>query len=56
MDGGESPAWMHAGVRALAEILPNATHRTLEGQTDAADPKVLAAAMEDFLARARVGS
>jgi pimeloyl-ACP methyl ester carboxylesterase len=56
MDGGESPAWMHTGVRALAEILPNATHWTLEGQTHAADPKVLAAAMEDFLARARVGS
>lgn len=56
MDGGESPAWMHTGVRALAEILPNATHRTLEGQTHAADPKVLAAAMEDFLARTRVGS
>ena len=56
MDGGESPAWMHTGVRALTGILPNATHRTLEGQTHAADPKVLAAAIEDFLTRARVAS
>jgi hypothetical protein len=43
MDGGKSPAWIRNGMRALAGVLPNATFRTLEGQThmlraDAAAP------------------
>jgi hypothetical protein len=33
MDGGKSPAWMRNAMRALAGVLPNATYRTLEGQT-----------------------
>jgi pimeloyl-ACP methyl ester carboxylesterase len=33
MDGGKSPAWMRNAMRALAEVLPNATYRTLPGQT-----------------------
>jgi pimeloyl-ACP methyl ester carboxylesterase len=33
MDGGKSPAWMRHGNRSLAEVLPNAQYRTLEGQT-----------------------
>jgi pimeloyl-ACP methyl ester carboxylesterase len=33
MDGGKSPIWMRNAMRALADVLPNATHRTLEGQT-----------------------
>lgn len=31
--GGKSPAWMQAGMHALAAAVPGATHRTLEGQT-----------------------
>jgi pimeloyl-ACP methyl ester carboxylesterase len=31
--GGKSPAWMRNAMRALADTLPNANHRTLEGQT-----------------------
>jgi pimeloyl-ACP methyl ester carboxylesterase len=50
MAGGTSPEWMQNGVRALARVLPNATHRTLEGQTHAADPAILAAALEEFFA------
>lgn len=43
MDGSKSPTWMRNGMRALAGVLPNATFRTLEGQThmlkaDAAAP------------------
>jgi pimeloyl-ACP methyl ester carboxylesterase len=33
MDGGKSPAWMRNAMRALADVLPNATYRTLPGQT-----------------------
>ena len=33
MDGGKSPAWMRNAMRALTEALPNATYRTLPGQT-----------------------
>ena len=33
MDGGKSPAWMRNATRGLAEVLPNATYRTLPGQT-----------------------
>ncbi len=33
MDGGKSPAWMRHANRSLANVLPNAQYRTLEGQT-----------------------
>jgi pimeloyl-ACP methyl ester carboxylesterase len=33
MDGGKSPAWMRHAMRSLANALPNAQYRTLEGQT-----------------------
>jgi pimeloyl-ACP methyl ester carboxylesterase len=33
MDGGKSSAWIRNANRALANILPNAEYRTLEGQT-----------------------
>jgi pimeloyl-ACP methyl ester carboxylesterase len=42
MDGGASPAWIRNSARALADVLPNAQHRTLAGQTHAAAPDVLA--------------
>jgi pimeloyl-ACP methyl ester carboxylesterase len=41
MDGGASPAWIRNSARALVEILPNAQHGTLEGQTHNAEPEVL---------------
>ncbi|WP_116947604.1 alpha/beta fold hydrolase [Jiangella endophytica] len=33
MDGGKSPEYMRGSQRRLAEVLPNAQHRTLPGQT-----------------------
>ncbi|SEF15780.1 alpha/beta fold hydrolase [Jiangella alba] len=33
MDGGKSPEYMRGSQRRLAEVLPNARHRTLPGQT-----------------------
>jgi pimeloyl-ACP methyl ester carboxylesterase len=48
MDGGASPDWQRNAVQALAEILPDARHRTLEGQGHGADPKVLAPALATF--------
>lgn len=48
MDGGNSPTWMHHAVQAAAKILPHAQHRTVEGQTHAADPKLLAPILQEF--------
>jgi pimeloyl-ACP methyl ester carboxylesterase len=47
-DGGKSPAWMRNGVAALAEVLPDATYRTLPGQTHLVSPKALAPVLRDF--------
>lgn len=49
MDGGASPGWMREAIQTLARAIPNARHRTLEGQTHAVDPKALARAMEEFI-------
>jgi len=48
MDGGASPAWIRNSARALADILPDAQHRTLEGQAHDAAPEILAPEMERF--------
>jgi pimeloyl-ACP methyl ester carboxylesterase len=48
MDGGASPPWQRHGVLALAEVLPNVEHRTLEGQTHGADAAVLAPVLVEF--------
>ncbi|MDB5051291.1 MAG: alpha/beta hydrolase fold protein [Fibrobacteres bacterium] len=48
MNGGASPDWMREAIKTLARAIPNARHRTLEGQTHAVDPKALAQAMEEF--------
>jgi hypothetical protein len=50
MDGGASPPWMREAIRTLARAIPNARHRTLEGQTHAVDVKILARALEELLA------
>jgi pimeloyl-ACP methyl ester carboxylesterase len=46
MDGGASPAWIRNSARTLAGVLPNAQHRTLEGQTHAVASEVLAPEIE----------
>jgi alpha-beta hydrolase superfamily lysophospholipase len=48
--GGKSPAWMQSGTRALANALPDAKHRTLEGQTHDVAAKALAPVLREFFA------
>lgn len=48
MDGGESPAWIRNAARALADVLPNAQHRTLAGQTHGVAPDALAPVLREF--------
>jgi pimeloyl-ACP methyl ester carboxylesterase len=50
ISGGASPAFMHHGAQELANILPNAQHRTLEGQTHDVAPEILAPVLEEFFA------
>jgi pimeloyl-ACP methyl ester carboxylesterase len=49
--GGKSPAWFHHGTQALAQVLPNAQHHILEGQTHRAKAKALAPLLAEFFAR-----
>ncbi len=48
IDGGASPAWMRDAVRAVAEVIPHAQRRTLEGQTHQVSPQVLAPVLMEF--------
>lgn len=48
MDGGKSPAWMRNAMRTLAGVLPNASYRTIEGQTHMVKPKALAPPLIEF--------
>jgi pimeloyl-ACP methyl ester carboxylesterase len=45
MAGGASPAWMQRSAQALSGVLPQAQHRTLEGQAHDVAPDVLAPAI-----------
>jgi pimeloyl-ACP methyl ester carboxylesterase len=51
MDGGKSPAWMRTATRALAGVLPNATYRTLDGQTHMVKPYALTPPLVEFFGR-----
>jgi pimeloyl-ACP methyl ester carboxylesterase len=46
--GGKSSAWMRHAMQALADVLPNARHRTLEGQTHIVMPEALAPVLTEF--------
>ncbi|MBV9604472.1 MAG: alpha/beta hydrolase [Solirubrobacterales bacterium] len=46
--GGKSPVWMQNSMRTLAQVLPNAAHRTLEGQTHLVKPHALAPVLNEF--------
>jgi pimeloyl-ACP methyl ester carboxylesterase len=48
MDGGASPDWQRHAVRALADALPDARHRTLEGQDHGPASEVLAPVLVEF--------
>ncbi len=49
MDGAESFPFMHATAKALAKAIPNAQHRTLEGQTHEVESEALAPVLVQFL-------
>ena len=51
MDGGKSPVWMRNATRSLAAVVPNATYRTLDGQTHMVKPKALAPPLIEFFGR-----
>jgi pimeloyl-ACP methyl ester carboxylesterase len=46
--GGESEPFFHNGTRALVEILPNARHAVLEGQSHAVSHQALAPMLIEF--------
>ncbi len=48
MVGGKSPAWLHHSTQALTDVLPNASHRVVEGQTHNVKAKALAQPLEEF--------
>jgi pimeloyl-ACP methyl ester carboxylesterase len=49
LDGGASPEWQRNAARALAEALPDARHRTLDGQDHGPASDVLVPVLVDFL-------
>lgn len=48
--GGQSEPFFHTGTQTLAELLPNAQHRTLQGQDHNVDSTVLAPVLIEFFA------
>ena len=50
VDGGASPDWLRNAAQALADALPNAQHRTLEGQTHGVSPAAIAPVLKEFFA------
>ena len=50
MDGSLSPAYMRNGVQALADVLPNAQHQTLDGQDHGVAPEAIVPALATFFA------
>jgi pimeloyl-ACP methyl ester carboxylesterase len=50
LDGGASPAWMRHAAQALADVLPNAQRRTLEGQQHDVAPEALVPVLMEFFA------
>ena len=50
--GGKSPAWMTNGTHALADVLPEATYRTLPGQNHMVKAKAIAPVLTGFFAAA----
>jgi pimeloyl-ACP methyl ester carboxylesterase len=49
LNGGRSPDWMGRNAAALAEAIPGAEHRVLDGQTHMVKARSLAPAVAEFL-------
>ncbi len=47
-DGGKSPAWIRNAASALAKVVPNASYRTLPGQTHMVKPQAIAPVLIEF--------
>jgi pimeloyl-ACP methyl ester carboxylesterase len=54
--GGKSPAFFHNGTRMLAELLHDAEHRVLDGQTHMVKAKALGPLLVDYFAGGRAVS
>lgn len=48
MNGGESDVFMNNGADALAQILPDAQRRTLQGQNHGVESETLAPVLAEF--------
>lgn len=48
MDGGKSPTYMRNGMKALADVLPNAEYQTLDGQTHMLKAEAVAPLLVEF--------
>ncbi|MGW4565039.1 alpha/beta fold hydrolase [Streptomyces sp. NPDC004561] len=48
--GGASPEWMRRASRDIADAVPQADYRILEGQTHMVEPEVLGPVLAEFLA------
>ena len=46
--GGKSPVWWQTAMKDLADVLPSAKYRILEGQTHMVKPQVLAPILVEF--------
>jgi pimeloyl-ACP methyl ester carboxylesterase len=49
ISGSKSHTWIRNAMQSLANILPNAKHHTLEGQSHIVKPEVLAPVLKEFL-------
>lgn len=47
-DGGKSPAWIRNAMREWSGVIPNATYRTLPGQTHMLKPQAIAPVLKEF--------
>jgi pimeloyl-ACP methyl ester carboxylesterase len=47
-DGGKSPAWIHNGVQAVADAVPDSQRQTLPGQTHQVKAAALAPVLVEF--------
>jgi pimeloyl-ACP methyl ester carboxylesterase len=50
ISGGNNQEGMRSAAQTLADALPNALHRSLQGQTHDIVPAVLAPVLEEFFA------
>jgi pimeloyl-ACP methyl ester carboxylesterase len=48
LDGGASFPWIRKTAQAIADVIPDAQHRTLEGQTHNVAAEAIAPVLEKF--------